>query len=362
MKRALSVGINYPNSPHRLRGCVNDSHTIVKMLKENYGFKNEEITVILDEDATAKRIREELIKLVSGTKPGDIIFFHYSGHGTQIMDDSGDEVDGLDEVICPVDFDWSTKVIRDDELRRIFNVIPYGVNATIFLDCCNSGGGLNHVNEYQSTGLPESRTFDPAIRFIPPPKEIADQIDRTVNVPKKRNLARAAENHSIVLISGARAHQTAADAHINGKYQGATTHYLYETVKQYQGKVTYKQIADHLNDYMIKHRFTQRPQLDGPEAIHSRMFLSEYDFGNPEDEADIKNIKPASTTSEPVDGPPKVHKPTVTVDSSQTVNVKDNKKNDDDDDEDDTKDKMKLIYGAIGVAIVAGVIFFFGGY
>ena len=53
--------------------------------------------------------------LVSGAQPNDSLFFHYSGHGSQTYDSDGDEVDGNDETICPVDYDSAgkTKLAQD---------------------------------------------------------------------------------------------------------------------------------------------------------------------------------------------------------------------------------------------------------
>ena len=47
------------------------------------------------------------------------IFFHYSGHGSQIRDvASGDELDGRDEIIVPLDF-RRAGIITDDDLFHI---------------------------------------------------------------------------------------------------------------------------------------------------------------------------------------------------------------------------------------------------
>ena len=51
--------------------------------------------------------------LIKGAKPGDSLFFHYSGHGSQVKDKDGDEIDGLDETILPVDFQKSGMIIDD---------------------------------------------------------------------------------------------------------------------------------------------------------------------------------------------------------------------------------------------------------
>ena len=47
-------------------------------------------------------------------KPNDSLFLHYSGHGGQQWDENGDEEDGMDEYICPVD----GKNIVDDEKKN----------------------------------------------------------------------------------------------------------------------------------------------------------------------------------------------------------------------------------------------------
>lgn len=83
----------------------------------------------------------QLARLVSLTAPGDALFFHYSGHGTQVPTDHDDpEVDGLDEAIVPVDMN----LIVDDDLRSIFCQLPLGARMTMLADCCHSGTMMDH--------------------------------------------------------------------------------------------------------------------------------------------------------------------------------------------------------------------------
>ncbi len=56
--------------------------------------------------------------LVKDARPNDSLFFHYSGHGGQTKDLDGDEEDGYDEVIYPVDFRQAGHIV-DDEMHRI---------------------------------------------------------------------------------------------------------------------------------------------------------------------------------------------------------------------------------------------------
>ena len=55
--------------------------------------------------------------LVRGAQPNDSLFFHYSGHGSQQQDHDGDEVDGTDETICPVDYKDAGQIFCLDYTR-----------------------------------------------------------------------------------------------------------------------------------------------------------------------------------------------------------------------------------------------------
>lgn len=95
--KAFLVGINnYTSSP--LRGCVNDVHSFKALLLQKYGFKEANVRILLNSDATTKNMTDGLYWLASGAVPGDKRFHHFSGHGTQYPNASED--DGLSEVIC----------------------------------------------------------------------------------------------------------------------------------------------------------------------------------------------------------------------------------------------------------------------
>ena len=57
--KAFLVGINaYPSSP--LRGCVNDVHSFKALLLQKYGFKEANIRILLNSDATTKNMTDGL--------------------------------------------------------------------------------------------------------------------------------------------------------------------------------------------------------------------------------------------------------------------------------------------------------------
>ena len=81
--------------------------------------------------------------LVEGARPGDALFFHFSGHGGQIVDTHGDEEDGMDETICPVDFEQAGQISDDELFARLAAPLPAGCRLTVLLDCCHSGHGMD---------------------------------------------------------------------------------------------------------------------------------------------------------------------------------------------------------------------------
>ncbi|WP_257792926.1 caspase family protein [Azospirillum argentinense] len=136
-RRALCVGIDrYAMSP--LSGCVADARLWARTLR-NLGFES---TLLLDSQATQQGILRALGQLIDTSRPGDVLAFQFSGHGTQLPDPNGDEAGGdsptMDEALCPIDHLTGAYVI-DDDVGAIFERIPSGVNVTCFIDCCHSG-------------------------------------------------------------------------------------------------------------------------------------------------------------------------------------------------------------------------------
>jgi hypothetical protein len=75
------------------------------------------------------------------------------GHGGQTKDLDGDEEDGYDEVIYPVDFRQVGHIV-DDEMHRIM-VMPLqpGVRLTAIFDSCHSGTALDLPYIYSTQGV-----------------------------------------------------------------------------------------------------------------------------------------------------------------------------------------------------------------
>ncbi len=164
-KTALLVAVgNYPyETGWQQISSLNDIGLIKKALATQ-GFKEDEIHVLADEAATHDGIVEAIRQyLVNTAQPGGVAYFHFSGHGQQVADDNGDEEDGYDEAIVPINspihFEEGVyegeNLIRDDELGNLLNEVrrklgPKG-NLQVVLDACHSGTGTRGFGKARGT-------------------------------------------------------------------------------------------------------------------------------------------------------------------------------------------------------------------
>mmetsp|Transcript_69735 Transcript_69735/g.159928 ORF Transcript_69735/g.159928 Transcript_69735/m.159928 type:complete len:366 (-) Transcript_69735:155-1252(-) len=146
--KALMVGINYVGHKQGvLNGCHNDVLVMKQFIVEQQGFDENNIKVLMDDGQHQNPEKENIMNgirwLIDGAQSGDSLFMHYSGHGTQMKDDDGDEADGMDEALCPVDYP-SAGMIRDDDMfRELVATLPAGCRLTVVMDCCHSGSILD---------------------------------------------------------------------------------------------------------------------------------------------------------------------------------------------------------------------------
>lgn len=110
---AVLVGCNYANTPHELNGCINDALAMRDVLVKRFGFDQKHIELLSDAPdslvmPTGANIKKALHRMVNRAEPGDVLFFHYSGHGTRIPSVRPGHFFGHDEAIVPWDFNLIT--------------------------------------------------------------------------------------------------------------------------------------------------------------------------------------------------------------------------------------------------------------
>lgn len=69
--------------------------------------------------------------------------FHFSGHGSQQRNYTGEEVDGYDETLCPVDFETQGMLVDDEINTTLVRPLPRGARLHAIIDACHSGTVLD---------------------------------------------------------------------------------------------------------------------------------------------------------------------------------------------------------------------------
>ncbi|XP_066387745.1 metacaspase-1-like isoform X2 [Miscanthus floridulus] len=144
-KRALLVGVSYTGTKHELRGTFNDVKEMRSLLCDRFGFPSACILELTEKESDPTRVptRENLLRamwwLVKGSRSGDSLVFHFSGHGVQKLDMNDDEVDGYNEALCPMDFERSGKILDDEINEIIVRPLGKGVKLHAIVDTCHSG-------------------------------------------------------------------------------------------------------------------------------------------------------------------------------------------------------------------------------
>lgn len=110
---AVLVGCNYHNTRNELHGCINDVLTMRETLVTRFGFQLSHVELLTDEPGslvmpTGANIKKALDRMVDQAEPGDVLFFHYSGHGTKIPSVKPHHPFSQDEAIVPCDFNLIT--------------------------------------------------------------------------------------------------------------------------------------------------------------------------------------------------------------------------------------------------------------
>lgn len=255
VKRALLVGINKYQMPgNNLSGCVNDIVDVQNTILKDQGFETANIATITDKAATRTAILDGLKKLVAAGQPGDMLYFHYSGHGAQVPDTNGDEKDGQDEILCPTDLSFAGSTIKnaivDDEIQSILGQLKPGVGFFMISDSCHSGSIDRAVNGMKS-------------RTMVLPKNAVNGTPMIYNAQAQKTYQSRVNEGKYVIISGCEDDQTSADAYINNRYNGACTYYYIDAYKKGGKTMTYGAMHKAMLNGLTTNNYEQRPVLTG---------------------------------------------------------------------------------------------------
>ena len=261
--KALLVGINkYPDPRNELRGCINDILDMEHLIAEtNKIYAKQNIKKLTDRQATKKEIVSQIKWLVEGAAPGDQLLFHYSGHGAQAPTLNAKlEADGLDEIICPYDFDGSAATtLRDKEFAQLFAGLPKGVHFVWISDSCHAEDLSRDVNTDEETIYRQFQGVTPIIEGIAPINYHKLTEEESGSIVPMANITPL----NGALLSACASHELSADAYINKRYNGAFTHYLFKNLLQYSDSKNMQAIIKLVNMDLDKNGYDQNPEIEG---------------------------------------------------------------------------------------------------
>jgi len=258
-KLALLVGINnykYPDRISPLAGSINDVEDMRQVLIGKFEFPPANIMVLEDSQATHAAIIQAIqTQLIAKAKQGDIVVFHYSGHGSQMKDVTGKMISGLDETIVPYDSrDPEGKVfdISGAELHGLLlQLAAKTKNLTFILDSCHSG---TLVRGARVRSIPaDTRTPPPLPSYAVPVTRGLDQTNDQ-GIPK------------FAFIAAATSKESAFEHFTEGKDHGALTYFLARQLRSAKAGVTYRDIMDSVIGNVTANYPAQHPSLEGAEA------------------------------------------------------------------------------------------------
>lgn len=290
-RKALLIGINYFGQRGQLRGCINDVKNMSTYLNGHFGYKREDMVILTDDQQnpmsqpTKANILRAMHWLVKDARPNDSLFFHYSGHGGQTKDLDGDEDDGYDEVIYPVDFRQQGHIV-DDEMHRIMvQPLQPGVRLTAIFDSCHSGSALDLPYIYSTQGvLKEPNLAKEAgqgllgIVSSYARGDIGGMASTAMSFLKKatggnetyeRNLRTKTSPADVVMWSGSKDSQTSADANISGQATGAMSWAFISALKK-NPQQSYVQLLNSIRDE-LESRYSQKPQLSCSHPLDTNL-------------------------------------------------------------------------------------------
>ena len=261
-KRALLIGVSKyarggnPNDEWWDLSSDADVTALRALLVNKFAFAESDVVMLVSRAETTRgSILAAFETLIRSTGPGDVVFIHYSGHGTQVLDTSGDEFDGLDEALVPSDYvsrhDAGRSII-DDEIGVLLRRLEKRRPASVFLtfDSCFSGtqtrGGRMVVRGAAYDGPP------------PKPRGGARPDDPTgLDVTDAAALG-------YVVISATREDQLAMQTDDDsGGTLGLLTYALLQRLRDAGPQTSYRDLFEGVFDTMARRNPGQTPQIEG---------------------------------------------------------------------------------------------------
>lgn len=313
-KLALLVGINNYTTANPLQGCLTDVELQRELLIHRFGFNPSDIVSVWDNASTndLKPSRENILRafqehLIAQAKPGDVVVFHFSGHGSRVIDPSPldteecrqDDNCHLNGTLVPNDpvtlrSDGETSVVADIMGRSLFlltNAIQTD-NVTMVLDSCYSGAGTRGNTVVRA--IP--RLTHGAATVSEAELELQQQFLADADIsPEDFEDLRQRGIANGMAIGSARREQLALDYYFDGFHAGAFTYlltrYLWQLSRNETAETTFVNLARSTRALAERQAHPQEPIIEfKPGSANQAQPLYFMNPSSPTAEAVITNI------------------------------------------------------------------------
>ena len=240
-RKALLIGINYYGQPCQLSGCIQDALN----MKQFYATRMcvTDITLLHDAPgsthlATKSSILAALDSLLSSAVEGDILYLHYSGHGTTRAGCVTEAT--TDAAIVPSDFQTAGFLYEADIQLSICDKVKAGVTLFAIFDCCFGEAIFNLKYVFYNKNYTEWNTRP---------------TNSTVNAG------------CITVISGCKYNETSGEGSLPGdtgnEFQGGLTWAVLEQLeKNYMYGITLSSFVKELQRLLKSEGYPQNPQIE----------------------------------------------------------------------------------------------------
>ncbi|XP_057437835.1 metacaspase-9-like [Lotus japonicus] len=308
---AVLVGCNYPNTSHELHGCINDVLAMRDMLVKRFRFNPKNIELLTDEPGsssamlpTGANIKQKLASMIDQAEAGDVLYFHYSGHGTRIPSKKHGHPYHHEEAIVPCDFN----LITDLDFRQLVNKLPKGASLTILSDSCHSGGlidkekeqigpsSLVHENDssLKLTNTPKTIPFESILQHFSSQTninttDIGTHLLELFGSEASSRFQLASRDLDLlnqplrpdegILLSGCQADETSADMNPNasgGKAYGAFSNAVQMVLKENPGQLSNREVVVKARNMLQTQGIMQHPCLYCSDENANATFLWQH--------------------------------------------------------------------------------------
>ncbi len=263
-KLALLVGINtYKNAP--LKGCITDVNLQQQLLIHRFGFNPKDILILTDGQATRQGLLSAFEEhLIKQAKPGDIVVYHFSGHGSQVKDPDCDFSDCLNSTFVPIDgilpegFPQQPGAVADIMGHTLFLLMSalQTENVTVVLDSCHSGGGTR--GNFQVRSRSGGSQLQPLEVERAYQQKWLSQLNLSPDEFKRRRRAGVAKG---VVIASTKRDQLAADAPFDDFFAGAFTYFMTQYLWQQTANDSFTSAIPNIARSTTRMSFTSQEPL-----------------------------------------------------------------------------------------------------